>query len=296
MHIYAAALLVLVGAVVTTAKFTTPIEHVVVLMLENRAFDHMAGFFDGVDGLDLSMSNPVNTSNPTGDRIKVGNTSPFVAPLDPNHGTPATTSKIYGQACLDARCKTATMDGFAEYALRRHSRADAATLLNAFTPDRVPIMSTLASEFMIFDRFFAAHPGPTFPNRLFTMMGTSSGCTETTGCLFRKNGSLGIPIDGRTIFDMVEEAGHDWRFYYADAPVEMALVSKVLKSLSKVKPWKSFLSDVASGSLPFFSFVNPRWFVNLTTWAQSSDQHPDHDVRQVPSKAHCELAVHLSSP
>lgn len=42
--------------------------------------------------------------------------------------------------------------------------------MNMFTPDRLPVMTALASEFALFDRFFASHPGPTWPNRLFQLM------------------------------------------------------------------------------------------------------------------------------
>jgi phospholipase C len=180
--------------------------------------------------------------------------------------------------CLaDPDCATPTMDGFAEFELHRHPGDvyKAASLLNAFTPARVPVLSTLAAEFAVFDRLFASHPGPTFPNRLFQLMGTSSGCTETS--VWDDEHFL---FEGRTVFDVVEEAGHDWRFYYADAPLEMALLEKLAANPKHIHGWKRFLSDAQAGSLPAFSWVNPRWFVNLTTFAQASDQHPDHDVRQ----------------
>ena len=78
---------------------------------------------------------------------------------------------------------------------------------NMFTPDRLPVMSALATEFGVFDRFFCSHPGPTWPNRLFQLMATSKGCTETSH--FDPETFL---YTGRTVFDIVEEAGHDWRF------------------------------------------------------------------------------------
>ena len=59
----------------------------------------------------------------------------------------------------------------------------------------------------VFDRFFCSHPGPTWPNRLFQLMATSNGCTETN------NWDPGTFLyKGRTVFDIVEEAGHDWHF------------------------------------------------------------------------------------
>eukprot|EP01061_Rhynchopus_euleeides_P028953 TRINITY_DN4726_c0_g1_i1.p1 TRINITY_DN4726_c0_g1~~TRINITY_DN4726_c0_g1_i1.p1 ORF type:complete len:126 (+),score=44.59 TRINITY_DN4726_c0_g1_i1:44-379(+) len=71
------------------------IKHVVLLMEENRSFDHMCGFFEGVDGLKGNEFNLLNTSDPNSKRFYVNNTSPYVGPFDPNHGVPATTDKIF---------------------------------------------------------------------------------------------------------------------------------------------------------------------------------------------------------
>jgi len=254
--------------------FNTPIEHVVVLMEENRAFDHMLGWYPGVNGLKGNETNLVNTSDPSSDRVTVGKTSPYVGPFDPDHSTPATTDKIFGQDCLARDCNEPTMSGFVEFETARHGEDAAKSVMNMFTPDRVPIMSTLAQEFAVFDRFFCSHPGPTFPNRLFHLMGSSKGDTETK--VWDPNSTL---YTGRTVFDIVEEAGHDWAYYYADAPLEMAMVEKLTFHPGKIHGWERFKKDIAEGSLPAYSYVNPRWFVNLTSLEGSSDQHPDHDVR-----------------
>lgn len=60
------------------------------------------------------------------------------------------------------------------------------------------MMSALASEFALFDRLHAAHPGPTWPNRLFQLMGTSKGCTETS--VWDPDTFL---FTGKTVFDTV---------------------------------------------------------------------------------------------
>ena len=59
----------------------------------------------------------------------------------------------------------------------------------------------------------------------------------------------------------------------------MALIAKLTFHPFKVKGWRKFKKDVAEGTLPSFSWVNPQWFVNKTSGEGSSDQHPDHDVR-----------------
>eukprot|EP00462_Mataza_sp_D1_P025206 CAMPEP_0175146410 /NCGR_PEP_ID=MMETSP0087-20121206/15366_1 /TAXON_ID=136419 /ORGANISM="Unknown Unknown, Strain D1" /LENGTH=495 /DNA_ID=CAMNT_0016431375 /DNA_START=18 /DNA_END=1502 /DNA_ORIENTATION=- len=251
------------------------IKHVVLLMEENRSFDHMFGWYPGVNGLTGKESNPYNTNDPKSKRIYVGNTSLYIGPMDPDHSTPATTSKIFGEAGLKSGAKVAKMDGFVEWeAKHRTNESVVASVMDMFTPDRLPIMSTLASEYMLFDRFFCSHPGPTFPNRLFQLMATSDGDTETS--VWDPNTTL---YTGKTVFDSVEEAGADWGFYYADAPLEMAMVKKLALSPGRVHSWRRFKQDIAAGSLPAFSWVNPRWFVNMSSLEGANDQHPDHDVR-----------------
>ena len=146
---------------------------------QNRAFDHMLGFLPGVDGLHGSESNLVNTSDPSSERVTVNNTSPYIGPFDPDHSVQATTDKIFGQACLATDCNAPTMSGFIEFESARHGVEASKSVMNAFTPARLPVMSTLAEEFAVFDRFFCSVPGPTFPNRLFQLMGSSKGDTRT---------------------------------------------------------------------------------------------------------------------
>lgn len=88
-----------------------------------------------MNGLTGNESNPVDTRDKTKGSVTVGQTSPYVGPFDPDHSTPATTDKIFGEACLQANCSTPTMDGFIEYAAKRHSLSDAKSVMNMFTPD-----------------------------------------------------------------------------------------------------------------------------------------------------------------
>jgi phospholipase C len=72
-----------------------PIEHIVVLMLENRAFDHMCGFLKRlnptIDGLTGSESNPINPANPSQGTVKVSDDAPYVTTPDPSHSVPGTS-------------------------------------------------------------------------------------------------------------------------------------------------------------------------------------------------------------
>eukprot|EP01060_Flectonema_neradi_P002678 TRINITY_DN116_c0_g1_i2.p1 TRINITY_DN116_c0_g1~~TRINITY_DN116_c0_g1_i2.p1 ORF type:complete len:484 (+),score=144.53 TRINITY_DN116_c0_g1_i2:45-1496(+) len=248
------------------------IKHVVLLMEENRSFDHMMGFFPGVNGLKGNESNPYNTSDPNSERVTVMKDSPYIGPFDPDHGTGATLQKVFGEQGLKDHDKIPKMDGFIEFESKRHK--DPTSVMNMFTPERLPVMKALADEFAIFDRYFCSHNGPTWPNRLYQLMGSSHGCTSTSA--MHPYTELYF---GKTIFDLVEEVGLDWRMYYADAPLEMAFIEKLTTNPEKIHDWYRFKNDIKSGNLPTFSWVNPRWFVNMTSLEGANDQHPDHDVR-----------------
>ncbi|KAJ9469037.1 Non-specific phospholipase C2 [Diplonema papillatum] len=249
------------------------IKHVVLLMEENRSFDHMCGFFPGVNGLKGNETNPYNTSDPNSPVVTVSRDSPYVGPYDPDHGLPATTEKIFGARGLKENATAARMDGFVETEARS-GHSPAGSVMQMFTPDRLPVLYNLSREFAIFDRFFCSVPGPTWPNRLFQLMGTSQGNTATG----HPNHHTGLYF-GRTIFDQIEDVGLDWRFYFADVPLEMAMLAKVVANPEKVKPMDQFRKDARAGTLPAFSWMNPRWFVDPATFEGANDQHPDHDVR-----------------
>lgn len=272
------ACVVSVSAVSTQTVFESlkqqKIKHVVLLMEENRSFDHMLGFRKGINGLKGTESNPYNTADPHSQQVTVLDNSPYVGPFDPDHSLSATTDKIFGLAGVHSGSMVPLMDGFIEYEKSIHNHNDPTSVMNMFTPDRLPVMNALADEFAVFDRFFCSVPGPTWPNRLFQLLATSEGDTATSAW----DPQTGL-YTSKSIFHLVEEAGLDWKFYFADAPLEMAMIEKILLSPEKVHDWSRFKKDIRDGHLPAFSWVNPRWFVNLTTQEGASDQHPDHDVR-----------------
>eukprot|EP00756_Hemistasia_phaeocysticola_P010326 Hpha_TRINITY_DN15008_c2_g22::TRINITY_DN15008_c2_g22_i1::g.123944::m.123944/K01114/plc; phospholipase C len=259
-----------------SAKQHNKIKHIVVLMEENRAFDHMMGWFPGVNGLKGDEFNPYDTKDPSKGGVKVSKNAPYISPWGPNHCFNGTKEEIFGKAG-EAAAKDPTMDGFVEthYLANKSRYQNNWTIpMDMFTPERLPVMKALADNFAVFDRYFCSVPGPTWPNRIFQLMGTSKGDTKThvwhpyTGLYF-----------GKTVFDQIEEVGLDWKFYYADAPLEMALLEKILANPLKVHGWERFKKDIAKGELPAFSWVNPRWFVNKTSGEGCNSQHPDHDVR-----------------
>ncbi|CUF66623.1 phospholipase C 3-like, putative [Bodo saltans] len=267
------------GAHVAASDFPVDrIKHVVVLMLENRAFDHFFGKFPGVNGLSGFEFNLLNVSNSASERIYVSSDAPYANQCDPDHSLPATTYKIFGPAqAQTGNLTTPSMSAFVQQEWLQdgfNSSVNFCNVMQGFAPDRLPVISALASEFAIMDHFFASVPGPTWPNRAFMLAATSSGLTET-GVWYQNSTDLLLP--SKTIYDQVSEAGGKWRHYYNDTPWELFLES-VAFNPDHVRPVTELWDDAASGNLPDFAFINPRCGMNTTTGLGSNDDHPDHDV------------------
>ena len=219
--IAAAAAALLVGAAAASSAAERPIENVVVMMLENRAFDHMLGFMSRggpqgdtrVDGLTGNECNPKKLDD-AGDVVCVNDKALDHCPYDPNHSFAATTERIFactygkteGTPCTNMTMTTgnASMNGFVASAVSEGK--DGVNEMTMWPPEKVPIITTLAKEYALFDRFFAAHPGSTYPNRQFVLSGTAHGMTDTGGA---------VPPGGfpqKTVLRSFEETeGLDWR-------------------------------------------------------------------------------------
>eukprot|EP01127_Copromyxa_protea_P000134 TRINITY_DN10132_c0_g1_i1.p1 TRINITY_DN10132_c0_g1~~TRINITY_DN10132_c0_g1_i1.p1 ORF type:complete len:655 (+),score=121.50 TRINITY_DN10132_c0_g1_i1:308-2272(+) len=251
------------------------IKHIVVLMEENRSFDHLLGFYPGVNGLKGNEFNPFNTSDPSGGGYTVDGKSAYVGPCDPDHTTPATTSKIFGaDAVARGDFTNPQMDGFVEWEQTHRKKPEACAVMSMFTPERLPVLSSLVKEFVLFDRFFSSHAGPTWPNRMFFLSATSAGSSETGPWYHNEVGKL---FPQKTFYDQVKESGLTWKNYYNDTPWELFMES-VAHNPEHLAGMPEFFEDAKKGTLPHYSFINPRSGINMTTGVGSNDMHPDHDI------------------
>ncbi|MEO8735367.1 MAG: alkaline phosphatase family protein, partial [Edaphobacter sp.] len=153
------------------------LKHVVVLMMENRSFDHMLGGLKAqnpaIDGLTGSETNP----DTTGAHVSVLPQAEYQSQLDPdpNHHFAAVNLQIFGDTAQGPPLPPA-MQGFVRsYYNQQQNVGHSQKILYYFTPDKLPVLSTLATEFAVFNRWFASIPGPTICNRAFAHYGTSFG-------------------------------------------------------------------------------------------------------------------------
>lgn len=257
------ALLLALVATAAVAK----IEHFIVLMLENRSFDHMCGWLNrnnsAIDGLTGKEFNVAN-----GTKYYVKDTCPYVNPFDPNHSFDHTTRQVMGS--MTGWSDPAPMDGFA----RDHflgGYPEFWTVMHGFSPQRVPAISTLAMEYAVFDRYWASVPGPTVPNRLYFHSGTSDGTTHGDDIDLAE----GWPQE--CIVDVLDRANVSWAGYYGDVSDLLYLRSpRMPRNIVNLHPLDEFFTHVELGNLPQYSWVSPQFYPTETS--QAEDQHPDHDV------------------
>src|ERR1700758_966 len=152
------------------------LSHIVVVMMENRSFDHMLGSLQAVnraiDGITSQLSNP----DTTGALIKPAPSAEFQGQLDPDpdHHFPAVDLQIFGGDTGPNR--VANMQGFVKsYFNQQRDVGHSQKIMYYFKQDDLPVLTTLALEFAVFNRWFSSMPGPTICNRAFAHYGTSFG-------------------------------------------------------------------------------------------------------------------------
>jgi phospholipase C len=200
-----------------------PIKTVVILVQENRSFDHMLGWMkslnSGIDGVTGSESNPISTSDSNLNRVQFGDRSIYVDP-DPGHSIQDIYEQIFGEPWSEASAAKKLppkMEGFAQNAARQEKPKNATVpmteaVMNGFKPDTVPIYKELVKEFAVCDRWFASVPASTQPNRLYVHSATSHGLSSND-----TNKLIG-GLPQKTIFDSLDENGLNFGIYYQQPP------------------------------------------------------------------------------
>ncbi len=250
------------------------LQHVVVLMMENRSFDHMLGALKAQDPRIEGLA---------GDELNV-DTDDKPAPVkplaqyqgqldpDPNHHFEGVDLQIF-----DGRFdRQATMGGFVKsYFGERHDVKHSRKIMYYFKPEKLPVLSTLAREFALFNGWFSSIPGPTLCNRAFAHYGTSFGHVDMN--IFYPNTVY------KSIYHRLEEAGKTGKIYYFDTKSSTMEVVNLLQHQPQFfGTYDQFIADCRAGTLPDYSFVEPNYTDHDGGGGAllASDQHPDHDVRE----------------
>jgi phospholipase C len=247
------------------------IEHLVVLMMENRSFDHALGFLKSpswpIDGLTGTESNPDSTGvavRVTPDARDAGDFFP-----DPGHDFLSVNEQIFSNS---AGTGSPTMQGFVKaYEGKTKDVQRSHRVMKCFGPGRLPNLSTLAREYAVCDRWFASVPGPTLPNRAFSIGASSLGRVDMNPNY----------LTLKTVFELLDGHNVSSKIYYTDWTLGLAVRFVAERAKKFLFFFDDFVNDCKKNKLPALSFVEPR-YNDLSTPGEffgAADQHPDHNMR-----------------
>ncbi|HEX7381042.1 MAG TPA: alkaline phosphatase family protein [Nevskiaceae bacterium] len=250
------------------------IDHVVVLMLENRSFDSVLGhLYPGrkdFDGVPRGARNLLVNGTPVRAWTRRGAGRPgdlHIPTPDPEEDFADMTEQIHGVG--KGATGRADMSGFAANYLK--TGGDPRSVMYGYTPRQLPVISALARSFAVSDRWFASAPTETWPNRFFVHAGTAGG--------YVNNLPLHLPYTMETVFNRLTGAGRTWCIYHHDFP-QAATLSRIWAELpGRLKSFDDdFLKDARLGHLPNYSFIEPRYFPDRLVGRLPNDQHPPYGV------------------
>ena len=247
-----------------------PIKHVVIIIKENRTFDHLFGTFPGADGVTVGMSNgqPI----PLYPAVDVVNVRDL-----PHHWWDGKKDINNG-----------AMDGFA-----RDNPLITRFAYSQFRQDQLPNYWHWAKEFVLSDYFFASHAGPSFPNHLYLIAAQAGGALDTPlgareppgraktwGCdapegqsivvVDHEGEKVKVPtcFDFQTEGDLLTDAGIGWSYYAATETQNGYIWSSysAIKHIRETDEWvkhirpvDDVIEDIAADRLPAVTWITPKF-------------------------------------
>jgi phospholipase C len=259
----------------------SPFEHVIVLMLENRSFDHLLAYsgIAGLQGVDTHKSNP---SIPT-------HANPYPTPVwlnsgatdrvgDPHHEFGDVHRQIYG-SLWGTPCGPPMMNGFVQ--------SSGAVAMGCAAPSLIPNFISLARTYAVCDNWFSSVPGPTWPNRFFVHCGSSGGLAGSPSALTSISSMLwskvGFHFPQGTLYDRLTLASKTWRVYHGDHFPQVCSIDSMpsvfVADSKKFRSYNRFISDIRQGDVANYTFIEPDYSI-LTQFRDGNSQHPQATLSQ----------------
>lgn len=244
------------------------IEHIVVLMMENRSFDHMLGYLKlengrtDVDGLTAGMSNTFGNKT---FRVRLLPQPFFEKGQDPCHEG----------GCVDEQL-AGNNGGFVSNYFKKHGNTGDGLVMGYYNASALPVYDHLARHFCICDRWFSPVPGATWPNRLYAVTGRADGSRNNKRVPLYDLPSFLRHLDANKV---------SWRWYSHDFASLRLTDAKFRIGRNKNFAFfdrrtifgdTSFFEDASSGKLAPVSWIDP--FYGHLNRARQNDDHPPANV------------------
>jgi len=234
-----------VSAAALPAPGASGIEHVVVVMMENRSFDHFLGWLPGAAGRQAGLTFT--------DRYGLPHTTHHLTDYascafsDPDHSYEGGRIQLDGGRC-DGWLRSGDSDSLA---------------VGYYTQPDLAFLGQAAPAWTVCDQYFSATMAETYPNRFYQHAAQTDRLHNST-----------VTATMPTIWDRLSAAGLTGRYYYSDIPFT-ALWGTKYQGISQ--PMAAFTTDAAAGTLPQVSFLDPRFLDEAS--GSSGDDHPKADIR-----------------
>jgi phospholipase C len=246
----------------------SPFKNLVVLMMENRSFDHMLGYLktaqyqiDGLDGDETNLA--ADHETPIRVSPNARNTNDLTP--DPSHEFQDITWQIYRNTTGEDTGQ-AKMQGFVEdYAADSKDAIHGAAVMRCFHEGSLPILSFLAKNFAVSDKWFSSLPASTIPNRLFAHAASSGGSLTQDAIL--------APATATTIFQsIIKDPNATCGIYTSGASILLANLF-LMHHQDVFLDISTFAQDCRDNALPKYTFIEP-----IYDGVNASSQHPDFAV------------------
>jgi phospholipase C len=275
------------------------IDHIVVVMMENRSYDHVLGYRarppigDGADGLTDEMIAAIEgapggpfdvralreagfDSNVVGKRTRL--------PKGVGHELHDVQQQLAVRADGPGGRKINSPRGFVDN-FRPRLKPDPQTgvdptrvvlddVLGFYDGEDLPLFAYLAQNYAYCDRFYCSHPGPTLPNRMYSLTGDVQHDRYGFPILDNNNGDNFLLSRAPTIYDFLARKGLGFRVYESQPSVTMLrMFARYATDTTHIVPLDRLQADVARGDLPAFTAIEPQMHAH-----PQDDDHPDADM------------------
>jgi phospholipase C len=224
------------------------IDHIVMVVMENRSFDHFLGWLPGANGKQAGLTY-LDANGAPHQTFPLAPDFQGCSYKDPDHS--------YGGARVE--WNNGACDGWL--------RANDLWSIGYYRKQDLPFFGRAAPAFTTCDNFYASIMGPTFPNRIYSLSGVTDRLSNTT-----------VRIELPTIFDRLAAKRISSGYYYDN--FSFMLLYQTHAAIQHKHA--TFFKQAKTGKLPAFSYVDPRWTFHdegPASGNEGNDDHPHSDIR-----------------
>ncbi|MDC0711897.1 alkaline phosphatase family protein [Stigmatella sp. ncwal1] len=273
------------------------IQHVFVLMMENRSFDHMLGF-SGITGTDAVTGKLTKLQGLAGNESNVYNGAAYPVtqpaddsmPVGPHHDFPDVLQQLAGPGVSSLKegayppiTNTGFVSSYVEAITKAHpgevQQFAPGEVMKCYGPGQLPVLTTLVREFAVCDHWFSSLPGPTWPNRFFVNAASSGGLDHSPSQAeileWELNPTGGFTFEKGSLFN---KDNLQWRIYSGGVFCIAHAMSGV--TAKDIHAYDHFASDLQGNYTAQYTFIEPNYGdVENDSYAGGNSQHPLDDVR-----------------